>query len=448
MQNEPEPSRKELDVASLVKTKPVYLIWLWLLGGTLGFALGIVATLLWAANNTTPTTPVATSKFTQELKAVATNTVTAVPDPTFTLTNDINNNNIASGNSASESKPAGVSVATIISTSTPNLAPTKATTTLLVPTDIATTKPALTAATTERVPLPPAVKAKAPVVTGKLGATLKYQDYALTVTQLEKSDRVEEAGGISDQAAPDAQFVFVNLTYTNGAAEMNLESNIFFHSPTIRDNNNFIYTLDAFRSKTPALNDMAGNTLRPGDKTKGWLTYQLPKTAKGLVFEFQLRGDNPFTPAFGVFQVALDTTASFSLPPDSTPSGVGPSGKLGQTTNAGAYFMTVNKAETTQTIAGYSAEAGNQFVTVEVTFQSNADQNVDINANDLSLKDSEGFRYSNTFRRQPELQTVSDLPAGTKLHGWVTFEVPTTASGFVLQFLPGNSKVVTLAVAL
>jgi hypothetical protein len=419
------PNRREL------KTKPARPLGLWLIGVILGFVFGIGATLLWVAHSVELGSPEAilspATSPTLDLQAAPTFT----PDP-LTAT-DSNTVSMPTAVQATDGSNLVVTTPTetafAIRPATPTSTPT-------------VTKPQ------KNIPLPTATKAKAPVVRGKLGEVLKYQDYALIVTQLEKSDKVDDAGGISDQAAPDEQFIFVNLTYTNGAAETDLDTNLFFHSPTIRDSNNFIYTLDSFKGKTPALNDMAGNNLRAGDKTKGWLTYQIPKTAKGLVFEFQLRNTDPFTPAFGVFQVALDTDASFTLPSDQTPNGVGSSGEVGQTTNAGAYFMTVTKAETTSVIDGYRAKTGTQFVTVKVTFQSNADQDVDINPNDLSLKDSEGFRYSNTFRRQPELQNVDDLPAGTKVQGWATFEVPTTASGFVLQFLPSSAKSVALSVAL
>jgi hypothetical protein len=419
------PTRREL------KTKPNHPLGLWLLGVILGFVLGIGATLLWVAHSVDLGPSEAT------LSPATSPTLDLNAAPTFTP------NPLVASDSSTITTPTAAQTEDGSNLVVPK--PTETAFAIMPATPTATvtiTKPQ------KNVPLPTAAKVNAPVVRGKLGELLKYQDYALIVTQLEKGNKVDEAGGISDQAAPDEQFIFVNLTYTNGASETDLETNLFFHSPTIRDSNNFIYTLDRFKGKSPALNDMASDRLRPGDKTKGWLTYQLPKTAKGLVFEFQLRNTDPFTPAFGVFQVALDADASLTLPPDQTPNGVGPSGEVGQTTNVGAYFMTVTKAETTSVIDGYQAEAGKQFVTVKVTFQSNADQDVDINANDLSLKDSEGFRYSNTFRRQPELQTVDDLPAGTKVQGWATFEVPTTANGFVLQFLPSSAKKVALSVAL
>jgi hypothetical protein len=244
------------------------------------------------------------------------------------------------------------------------------------------------------------------------------------------------------------QFIFVNVIYTNGAAKTDLRSNLFFHSPTIRDSNNFIYIHDTFKNKkTPALSDITDD-LQAGDKVQGWLTYELPKTAKGLVFEFQLRNDDPFVTPLAAFQLALDASANFNLAPDPTPNGVGLSGKLGQTTNAGAYFMTVNKVETATTVNSVKADDGKQFVMVEVTFQSNADQGVDINSTNLKLKDGEGFGYDNTSRRQPELETISDLPSGTKIHGWATFQVPTAAGNFVFQFQPNSDENIKLTTKL
>jgi serine/threonine-protein kinase len=393
--------------------------WL-MLTGTLGLAVVVLAvSIVWVLNNpNTNNRPSATAT----LEAAA--TVTVAPLTTITTS-------LTSNPSPTQPIAATQPIVPTIGIATPNV-------------NLPTIEPAPTATSK---PVPTAVQLSAPIVRGKVGETLKYQDYALNISTVTISTTVEGLAGSIYQAAPDMQFVLVNVTYTNGAAETDLHTNLFFHSPTIRDSNNFIYSYDSLRSKIPALNDITDN-LQVGDKVQGWLTYQLPKTAKGLVFEFQLRNDNPFVAPLATFQVALDASANFTLSPDPTPNGVGATGKLGQITNSGAYFMTVNKVETANSIDNTNADAGKQFVMVEMTFQSKANQGVDINNTNLKLKDGDGFRYDNTFRRQPELQTTSDLPSGTKIHGWATFEVPTTATNFSLQFQQSSDNPPILTIKL
>jgi len=113
-------------------------------------------------------------------------------------------------------------------------------------------------------------------------------------------------------------------------------------------------------------------------------------------------------------------------------------GKVGETVTQGAYSITVANVETATTYGEFnSAEAGNKFVAVELVIQSGAATGVSVNPFYVSLKDSNGYEYTvSIFGKEPSLKSQNDLPSGEFVRGWVTFEVPDGASGFILTYDP------------
>lgn len=157
--------------------------------------------------------------------------------------------------------------------------------------------------------------------------------------------------------------------------------------------------------------------------------------------ELQL-GDEDFSRSqISIFRVALD-----DIPTDkpSTIQVVGASGKLGETIGRGSYLMTVSKMEMADEIQtpitqsallnDRKARAGNQFITLELTFENGAEGDIAIGSYTGDLKDSEGYKYDATDGPTPQLFSLKHLPSGGKVKGWVAFEVPKTAKGFTFEY--------------
>lgn len=116
--------------------------------------------------------------------------------------------------------------------------------------------------------------------------------------------------------------------------------------------------------------------------------------------------------------------------------------QVGEVIDQGAYSLTINTMEEGQTYNAYvQPNLGNHYVAVDLTVSSKADEGVSINEFNAVLKDAEGYQYKPTFAgKDPQLGTESNLPAGDKARGWITFEVPDTAKGLTFEYRPLNLK--------
>jgi hypothetical protein len=114
-------------------------------------------------------------------------------------------------------------------------------------------------------------------------------------------------------------------------------------------------------------------------------------------------------------------------------------GKVGETVSLNGYTLTVNAVQKSENFSGNvidQADAGNIFIAVDLTIGSLKNNGVSANALYASLKDSQGYQYSTGIfgDKDPSLKGTNDIPSGDKVRGWVTFQVPKTASGFILEY--------------
>jgi serine/threonine-protein kinase len=304
---------------------------------------------------------------------------------------------------------------------------------------------------TPAVTLPPTVAptaTPAPAI-ARPGETVTQDGFSLVVNNIERASKFE-----GKQTASGLEYLFVEMTLENQQnPDIDIKSNLFFNPARLRDKDNFLYVgLDNVRK--PQVGDTS-NKLSKGDKTRGWLTFQVPTGSKGFVLEFAPGSGNPTLAGGTLLRVALDDDAplTFASNPSSLPTST--SGKVGDTIGANGYLMTVNKTETADTVdmggsfGKIKAGAGKKFVALELTFESLSSQGININRNGATLKDSESIRYEATGRaREPELVFISNLPKGTKVRGWVTFEIPQTANGLTFEYQPIAGTKVSLQVTL
>lgn len=111
-------------------------------------------------------------------------------------------------------------------------------------------------------------------------------------------------------------------------------------------------------------------------------------------------------------------------------------GRVGETLVQNGYVLIVNQVQRADIFQPFSkAKDGNIYIALDLTIQSSKDNGVQVNALNCSLKDSQGFKYNiGVFGKDPALASQNDLPRGDKIRGWVTFEVPKTASGLTFEY--------------
>jgi hypothetical protein len=113
-------------------------------------------------------------------------------------------------------------------------------------------------------------------------------------------------------------------------------------------------------------------------------------------------------------------------------------GRIGDRLTSGNYILTVNGAEKSQSYNSFSnPKPGNEYLAVDVTIESASNRDVSTSASYVTLQDSAGFRYEySLLGKEPGLPSENPVPLGSKVRGWITFEVPKTATGLVLSFKP------------
>ncbi|MCL4528126.1 MAG: DUF4352 domain-containing protein [Chloroflexi bacterium] len=149
----------------------------------------------------------------------------------------------------------------------------------------------------------------------------------------------------------------------------------------------------------------------------------------------------PPTPPFeqtAAWQTALAHLAAvatkWSAPTSSGPTPTPQFAKVGDRMDPGPFAVTVTDAETAASYGGQTAQAGNKFVAAQVLLESKDTGGLYISPAFFTLKDSDGIQYVATQGQTPAFSSDVLLPNGQQANGWVTFEVPEGAHGFILTF--------------
>jgi hypothetical protein len=205
------------------------------------------------------------------------------------------------------------------------------------------------------------------------------------------------------------------------------------------------------QNQYPAIGYFGG---APEPKKKGfpWWAWLLIAFAVIILIGSVINASKPSTTATATAQAvqqgavptrAIQSTLQTTAPVAAAPTtATGPKiGKIGETQSVSGYLVTVNGVQKSDnfTQGDYGkAKAGNTFIAVDLTVGSSKDSGVDPNGLSASIKDSQGFKYSIAVigYKEPLLPGQNDLANGDKVRGWVTFEVPKTASGLVLEYTP------------
>lgn len=133
--------------------------------------------------------------------------------------------------------------------------------------------PTAPAPVSTNTPEPTATTASLP----KIGERIVQGDYALTVANAEKS---QNYGYLSAKAGNT--LVAVEIIIESNAATGVSVNPIY---ATIKDADGYTYNADIVGGKEPSLNSQ--NDMPIGEKMRGWITFEIPASAKGLVLTYE-----------------------------------------------------------------------------------------------------------------------------------------------------------------
>jgi hypothetical protein len=136
--------------------------------------------------------------------------------------------------------------------------------------------------TIRSIPTPTAVPQ---VVKGRIGETLTQNGYIVTVNSAEKS----ESYGDFRKAKDGFIFLAVDITIQSDKAK-DVSSSVV--QASLKDGQGFTYD-STWVGKDPQL--ASKNDIPKGEKVRGWVTFEVPKSAKGFTLEYEgfLEFSNP-----------------------------------------------------------------------------------------------------------------------------------------------------------
>lgn len=137
------------------------------------------------------------------------------------------------------------------------------------------------ASTNQQTPLPtikaiPTPTAVPQFVKGRMGDTLTQNGYIVTINSAEKS----ESYGDFRKAKDGYIFLAVDITIQSDKAK-DISSSVV--QASLKDGQGFTYDA-TWVGKDPQL--ASKNDIPKGDKVRGWVTFEVPKTAKGFTLEY------------------------------------------------------------------------------------------------------------------------------------------------------------------
>jgi hypothetical protein len=111
---------------------------------------------------------------------------------------------------------------------------------------------------------------------GKVGQRIVQEGYALTVISVESASHY---GYLTADAGK--KLIALDVLIESGA-DQGVNVNPFYFK--IKDSEGYQYNVELF-GKDPALGSQ--NDLPNGEKMRGWVTFQIPATSKGLIMSYE-----------------------------------------------------------------------------------------------------------------------------------------------------------------
>jgi hypothetical protein len=116
---------------------------------------------------------------------------------------------------------------------------------------------------------------------------------------------------------------------------------------------------------------------------------------------------------------------------------------VGELAAAPFYKMRIEKVQECKVRDYFAPAAGSIKLGVDVTLEGTADKDVPVNPFYAKLTDSEGYSWTSTLAGcTPDLKSMR-INSGDSTRGWITFEIPKSATGLKLTYSPfivGSAK--------
>ena len=134
---------------------------------------------------------------------------------------------------------------------------------------------------------------------------------------------------------------------------------------------------------------------------------------------------------------ATDTPAATATPAVTpTPTVVIKTGAIGERIEAGGMALTVNKVTNVDAIGDTKPSDGATLLVLNVTIEDISHEQTPINPFDFVLVMADNSQVNPIFAAPDPVLQSNSIKAGQKVTGNVTFEIPTDAKGYVVQFQP------------
>lgn len=305
--------------------------------------------------------------------------------------------------------------------------------------EVATAAPAATSAlAAENAAAPAATAAEAPMAAPeatsasagpqsyKIGDVIAIKDLNLVVLGWERLK-----GGQFSKPEDGKQFVAVDLILVNkGNSAASISS---LAQMALKDAEDQKYQVD-FLANTAAGASPPEGELAPGEKIRGKVGFQVPKSASGLTFVFDadIFGSGKLFVSLGDEPVALDPPAALAGETAQQTY------KVGDVVQIGDLVLTVNEVTAPKGDKFNKPKDGQRFVVVDLTIQNKSDKEAALSSLlQMALKDAGGQKYTvdlGAMMAAGGSMPDGKLAAGEKLRGKVAFQVPVDAKDLVFVF--------------
>jgi hypothetical protein len=174
-------------------------------------------------------------------------------------------------------------------------------------------------------------------------------------------------------------------------------------------------------------------------------TQDAPPAADSAIQDTEVPSEMPSAAAPTVTPLLTWTPTDTAQPPTPAPPTVTPLppptpkvGRVGERVEAGGIALTVVSVSTLNEIDEFwLPDAGNIFLVIDVIVENaSRDDEAPYNPLYFSVKDSDSFEYDTSMLAPDPALSSGTLVRGDKSRGNVAFEVPITASGFIVTYEP------------
>jgi len=162
-------------------------------------------------------------------------------------------------------------------------------------------------------------------------------------------------------------------------------------------------------------------SLNPGERVKGWISFQIPNAAKLKSIKYDVSFGN-------TLQTGLTPPPTGQAPaplPGRTPPQLA---KLGDVVEQDGYSLSASQVEDpAKPGIIFRAEKGKRLVAVEVVVGNVSGAKITVNPLNAVLVDTDGFLYKPELGGRDGQLALVDLNPGEKAKGWIAFQIPPQA---------------------